>query len=636
MDVLFAVLPFLDIGRPAIGVSLLKAEIARYGFSSCVRYFNLDHAERIGIQAYSRIASSSPGSLLGEWFFASVLFGDKIPHEQEYISKVLLPYPETKDFVPDLLKARQSAAAFVDKWAAEIRDVKPSLVGFTTTFHQTCACLAVAKRLKEGPDPPIIVFGGGNCEGEMGLEMIRSFPWIDYVCIQEGDAVFPEFLRSLFGEGNPKQVGGILGRGEAISAGKPLLVEDLDSLPLPDYDDYFQRLGRSELKENFKPEVLVETSRGCWWGAKNHCTFCGLNGATMAFRSKSPERAFHEFRALSERYGIKRIECVDNILDTKYLHSLFPKLSESRLGIELFYEVKANLRYDQLVTLRAGGVWSIQPGIESFSNQVLRLMKKGCTGLQNIQLLRWCEELGMEVAWNIIGGFPGESPAEYNRMAELIPSLVHLPHPSGVGPFRLDRFSPFFTQSEQFGLLRVRPMPAYYYVYPLGRRALARLAYYFDFDYSDDRAPLQYIGGLYRQVQNWWKHRSSANDSRPRLDAIGMEDGLAITDTRPGIAVPETRLKGLAARLYTFCDSAQSIKAILREFAGETEEMEIIRELQNLISGKLMVEMDGQYLSLAVFRNRPAQWHGKSRVEQQDVYVQITQAAAPQPLLRPV
>jgi ribosomal peptide maturation radical SAM protein 1 len=357
----------------------------------------------------------------------------------------------------------------------------------------------------------------------------------------------------------------------------------------------------------------------------------------MTFRSKSPDRAFQELKALSEKYGTKRIECVDNILDMKYLHTLFPKLSESKLDLELFYEVKANLRYEQLAALRAGGVWSIQPGIESFSNQVLELMKKGCTGLQNIQLLRWCDELGMEVAWNIIGGFPGESRAEYDRMADLIPSLMHLPPPSGVGPFRLDRFSPFFTQSEQFGLLRVRPMSAYYYVYPLGRRALARLAYYFDFDYSDTRVPLEYIAPLYREVQQWWKHRSPASDVHPRLDAIQTENGFTITDTRPCATIPEIRLQGLAARLYGFCDSAQSLNRILREFAGEADSTEIVCELKKLIAGKLMVDMDEQYLSLAVLRNRPAQsQRAKIKGEQQDAYIQITQTPAPQPLLRPV
>ena len=132
--------------------------------------------------------------------------------------------------------------------------------------------------------------------------------------------------------------------------------------------------------------------------------------------------------ALSTAYGVKRVSCVDNILDLRLAPILFPALQRSGLDLELFYEVKANLRQDQLAMMRAGGVKSVQPGIESFSNQVLRLMEKGCTGLQNIQLLRWCEEAGIMAAWNLLSGFPGEDPDEY-RTAELLPLLTHCsPH----------------------------------------------------------------------------------------------------------------------------------------------------------------------------------------------------------------
>jgi magnesium-protoporphyrin IX monomethyl ester (oxidative) cyclase len=60
--------------------------------------------------------------------------------------------------------------------------------------------------------------------------------------------------------------------------------------------------------------LLLETSRGCWWGAKQHCTFCGLNGGAMAFRSKSAERVVEEIRYLRDRYGVESLSVVDNIL----------------------------------------------------------------------------------------------------------------------------------------------------------------------------------------------------------------------------------------------------------------------------------------------------------------------------------
>jgi len=55
-----------------------------------------------------------------------------------------------------------------------------------------------------------------------------------------------------------------------------------------------------------------------------------------------------------------------------------------------FYEVKANLTRVQVSALRAAGVTRIQPGIESLSDHVLKLIGKGTCGLRNVQLLKWC------------------------------------------------------------------------------------------------------------------------------------------------------------------------------------------------------------------------------------------------------
>ena len=171
-------------------------------------------------------------------------------------------------------------------------------MGFTTTFHQTCACLAVAERLKRLPDPPIVVFGGANCEAVMGLQILNSFPVVDYVCTREGDLVFPRLLERLLREGNRDAFEGILRQGQSFEVTTPGMIRDLNALPYPDYTDYFARLKESPLSPTLNVDILVETSRGCWWGAKHHCTFCGLNGDTMEFRSKSPDRAFEEIKTL--------------------------------------------------------------------------------------------------------------------------------------------------------------------------------------------------------------------------------------------------------------------------------------------------------------------------------------------------
>jgi len=630
MDVVFAVMPFADVNRPAIGVSLLKAGIERGGFESCIEYFDVDLAECIGYELYEFIANTlSTDSMVGEWFFADMVFGDAIPHESDYAARMLSIYITEKDFREKILKARSQRRAYVERCAQRILELKPKVVGFTTTFNQTCACLAVAKALKESGDSPVVIFGGANCEGEMGLQMIRSFPWIDYVSTGEADISFPLFLERFLRNGDPSAVPGILRRGESTQLDPPEPIFSLDDLPIPDFSEYYERVEKSTLKESITPCLLIETSRGCWWGAKQHCTFCGLNGNTMSFRSKSPERVFSEVEFLSTKYGLKRIDCVDNILDTRYIQTLFPKLSESELGVELFYEVKANLRYEQLVALYAGGLRSIQPGIESLSNEVLRLMKKGCTGLQNIQLLRWCEELGIVVAWNVLAGFPGESPEEYQRMAELVPLITHVQAPASCSPIRLDRFSPFFMKSAELGLERVRPKPGYYYAYPLGRNELARLAYFFDFDYSDGRDVFSYLGALQSEIQLWWNSRATEPDQYPRLDAVCSHNEVVITDTRATAIKKDHRLEGLASQVYQLCDSAQSFTNMQRHLGLDVSDEDLRKTLAELTGAKIMIEMDGQYLSLAVFRTRTA----PIKLEEQNAYTQIQPPTAAKSLL---
>ena len=606
LDVLFAVLPFAEVATPAIAAGLLQAGVVRAGFSSRVRYLNLDYAALIGVERYRQVYDEfSTRTLLGERLFAELLFKDKLPDADEYGSKLASEYPRHRAVIRDLLKLRRHSLHFVQDCAEDILRLRPRVVAFTTTYQQTCACLAVAARLKQAADPPVIAFGGANCEGEMGLEFIRAFPWVDYVCTGEGDLVLPAFLQRLLREDDPRPLPGLLKRGESTELTVPAMVQQMDSLPIPDYTDYFEQLKvRPGTADMDWVALLMQTSRGCWWGAKQHCTFCGLNGQTMAFRSKSPEAVLRELSCFTESYGARKVYCVDNILDMKYVETLFPKLIERRSKVKLFYETKANLTFQQLSTLRKGGVCWIQPGIESFSTRVLHLMRKGTTGLKNIQLLRWCQELGIEPLWNLLYGFPGESPAEYARMAKWIPLLTHLTPPQSCGPIRLDRFSPYFNHPDSFGLRNVRAHSYYRYVFPFSGPNLDRLAYYFEFDWPQARYAERYTRGLRRAVRRWKDSADAPRRQRPRLHLRRTGKTVIVTDTRPGAVRRVHRLTGLAAQICLLCDTAKTVPGILKILGPGIAESGVRVVLGTLQKARLLVEDDGHHLSLAIWRNR--------------------------------
>jgi hypothetical protein len=254
-------------------------------------------------------------------------------------------------------------------------------------------------------------------------------------------------------------------------------------------------------------------------------------------------------------------------------------------------------------------------------------MQKGVSAAQNIQLLRWASEVGITVAWNLLGGFPTEPKEEYDRQAGIIPWLVHLQPPMSCGKFRLDRFSPHFTRPESLGIHRIRPMPAYFYVFPLARRELMRLAYYFDFDHADGREPDTYIGSAGAEVHKWWSYRNKSSEPAPVLDATEVASGeFKITDTRPCRTAGEHELHGLPGMLYAQCDTAHTLPALARSTGRPAAEIE--RALHELIERKILLEIDDHYLSLAVMRCRASPPTPQNRHD----WIQITPPQTAEPL----
>jgi len=341
--------------------------------------------------------------------------------------------------------------------------------------------------------------------------------------------------------------------------------------------------------------VTFETSRGCWWGAKHHCTFCGLNGLAMTYRSKQPQRALDELIALSRRYPDRPINVVDNILDTTYFRTFLPQLRDSAAALNLFYEIKANVSKEQLRVLRDAGVTEVQPGIESLSTHVLQLMRKGVTMLQNIQTLKWCKEFGIDVSWNIIWGFPGETANDYQQIAAMAPMLTHLQPPGLRAPLRLDRFSPLFEQAQQYGITNVRPHAAYEHLYDLPASAIANLAYFFRFDYADGRQVHRYTDSLLEQLDLWTQHHPTSD-----LLYVDHENRLLIWDLRPAARRPLHVLEGLRREVLVACDRVHGMAHLeaLAEQRGGPDTLPGV--LADLIDAGLLLTEDGHYLTLAL------------------------------------
>jgi ribosomal peptide maturation radical SAM protein 1 len=319
----------------------------------------------------------------------------------------------------------------------------------------------------------------------------------------------------------------------------------------------------------------------------------------MQFRSKKAERAFDELSWMTTRYPGHPVSVVDNILDLTYFDSFVPMLQEHPLPVELFYEVKANLKKRQLAQLQRANVRRIQPGIESLHDGVLSLMKKGVSALQNIQLLKWCLELGIEPLWNLIWGFPGEDPSWYAEMSGLISKLRHLPPPDSVSEIRLDRFSPLFNDVS-LGALNKRPFPSYDFVYAeLPPEERFRLAYHFTFEYGDGRVVSSYVEDLRREIVQWQN-----SFSRSAFFSISAGQHMVLCDLRAA-QVELTLLDLIDTRLYRICDTAQTTESAHSALADPSISREECAErLSSLAATGSMLKLGSRYLSLAIEMNQ--------------------------------
>lgn len=610
-------MPFSSAKYPSIQLGTLSALLKARGVAVDCHHLNVRFAHHIGPALYEAICDKR--ALFGEWLFSYLLFRDN-PKRAEY-PRVFKPVFEQlaqatgkpMGFFQTL--ADRVAPEFLTWAMATIDWGQYKLVGFTSTFDQNVASLTMAKLIKDLHPSVKIAFGGANYDGEMGQEYFRAFPFIDYVVVGEGEHVVPGLVdRVLAGATDGFPPGVIyrtrnpLNNGIGFEPNRALFTEFAQTGP-PDYDDYYHLLAElgTSAPTGLDRVLLYEGSRGCWWGEKHHCTFCGLNASSMEFRAKPPQQVLDELTALSSRYDTTRFRLVDNIIDMKYVDQLFGTLAAQHCDLDVFIETKSNLHKAQIRTLAAGGVKCMQPGLESLSLSQLRAIDKGVTPLQNIQCLKWCEYYKVVVSWNILLGFPGETNEDYRRQIDLIPSLFHLHPPEATGKFWLERFSPYHTKAAQYGVRITAPGMAYEYVYDGRRVDLMKIAY--DFEYELETWPVdpQVYQELVAVIGEW--QRRHASSDRPFLYFSKAPSFVTVYDGRQADRPMRYRFDGASAWVIEACnEQARTADQIVAGWnaahPGETiGATAVAAACADLIEKRILYEERGKYFTLAIPEN---------------------------------
>jgi ribosomal peptide maturation radical SAM protein 1 len=538
-------MPYQNLALSSLSVALLATLLRSQGVATTESYLHFSFADLIGRETYARVAEGKlSDAFSGELLFAEDTWG-RVDSEAEL--------QRLEALFGDREARRRLAGAYRDVCLSRVAAVGADLVGLTTSFSQLVPALWLARQIKARSPEVKIVLGGAGCAAPMGQRLQAAYPEVDYVVSGEGEAPLLSLVR------DPDAW-----RGPNTSEWP---CTSLDELPVPDYDAFvsaWRQHGGSEARLM----LAFESSRGCWWGERQHCTFCGLNQHQIAYRAKSSERVVAEIRDLWDRYHTA-LFATDSVMSTSHIRHVLPALAGYDSRPSIFYEIRAQLEEEDVIALKRAGVDWIQPGIESLSTPLLKLLRKGVTAIQNIALLKWCREQRIGVSWNVLCGIPGEDPEAYGSQIALMASIPHLIPPRGIVPIRIDRYSPYFESPEQHGIEGVRPYDAYRSLHPqMSSPELQDVAYHFEAVGS----PVQtetYLDRLQKALTVWQERHSRGDglflDAEAGMVRIeGNEASFIHTDEAASAVIKRTHRIASLDRLLeeTHCTSA-SLEALI-------------------------------------------------------------------------
>lgn len=606
-------LPFSPLDRPNLGLELLAATINRASgrHRASVLYLKYEYAAAIGYRRYNALAAAEfCDPLLGDLAFAF----DAIPEAGVYgrassngslgvedqPRQAILEAARGSLSASDVSSILAASRRFVSQTVTRILEHRFDAVGFNLMFCVRPALMVSAATKLSAPHVKVL-FGGVHCDGEMGAALFGAYSVIDVVVRGEGEPVINQLLDAIE-DRDSAPIAGVLRRTRIhllpAAGERTPVVRKMDQLPLPDYRDWLAVFRDASVA--LSPVLSYETSRGCWFGERMHCVFCGLNGATMQYRSKSPDHVISELMALRD-LGIARVDTTDLILNHDYFRDLLPLLSAEATGLRLFYETRPTLTRRQVDGLAAAGVWAIQAGIESLSTPHLQLMRKGSCGHHGVRILKWSFARDIRVVWNVLVGLPGEEAKWFEQMAAVVRAIVHLEPPAlGCVPILMTRFSPIFDEHTSRGYVERLPSHHYKIAFPeLNARQIEGIALYFEGIPRVSAAPdtLVAIATLREAVRQWIEAQGSRYCFLFRsAESLWVVDGRGLDGEHELVHELDTQ----EAAILLMCDAGLRRGQMEKRLGGSLGLETIERVLSDLLKHRLLIDVDGVLLATPV------------------------------------
>ena len=201
-----------------------------------------------------------------------------------------------------------------NKFKELIKENKPDLIAVSSSSTEFVFIKPFLQEIKKEFKIPILI---GGPHPTVAPEKTIKEDCVDMICIGEGEDAIVELCNKMDKKRDISKVKNfwIKKKGKIIRNEPRSLIQNLDSLPLPDWELFDLRHFRRPFRGKIKKYGFFELGRGCPFS----CTYCVnkylqtlYKGKGKYHREKSIERIINEMEIFKKKFGLEQVQFVDD------------------------------------------------------------------------------------------------------------------------------------------------------------------------------------------------------------------------------------------------------------------------------------------------------------------------------------
>lgn len=563
--------PFIKFSLPSLQMANISSYLKKNKIDVQSEFLSIKYVEYIGWDNYKVVRDEKNGQRM----FSNLLFS-------EYKSDLNIKNIDTGILEnEELYNIKKLTKDFFKNFVFSEPILKSTIFVFYLYHYQMLSSLYFAKLLKDKYDCEIW-FSGFHCKGALGENLKELFPFIDKTF---GENIEEDILNSIINEKHNSYY------------------DSLNFIPTPDYDDFYKAsLETKEIIPAFRKNNInyqVEFARGCRW---DKCSFCTLNCAAKSFRTRDVDMILMDYKKLTYKYSTSFILPEHFIMPCdwdNWILKLASYYKHTLKNLNLNFRTSDLLSEEKIEVLKKAEA-NVLIGIESFSNKYLKLMNKGHSVIQNIQVLKWLERWKVPCFHNILCSLPFEDEEIFDETEKVIELIYHLQPPFDIEEFRLTYDSFIFNNQVANNISKVECKNEYAELFPIEFLEKYK-PFFYDFTVNiDRRIPYEKWEAL---IEKWRGiYYEPEYKSIPTQDCLLMicknDTIYQIVDRRYG-AQNTIELSQAESKIYEFLNEIRDKDFLFDKF-NKLSKSEIENIIAKLEANKLIYIENNNLLALAI------------------------------------